>query len=49
VTFAEVKRQLSEEEHNKVAKGDALNEFEGLSPSEFIVAALALEDSSLQL
>ena len=39
----EVKRQLAQEEHEKVAKGDTLVDFEGLSPGDFIVAALDLE------
>ena len=43
ITFAEVKRQLAQEEHEKVAKGDTLVDFEGLSPGEFIVAGLDLE------
>ena len=38
-----MKRQLAQEEHEKVAKGDTLVDFEGLSPGNFIVAALDLE------
>ena len=43
ITFAEVKRQLAQEEHEKVAKGDTVVDFEGLSLGEFIVAGLDLE------
>lgn len=44
ITFADVKRQLSQEEHEKIVKGDSIINFEGLSPAEFIVAALNLEN-----
>ncbi|KIL56756.1 hypothetical protein M378DRAFT_57844, partial [Amanita muscaria Koide BX008] len=43
ITLAEVKRQLSQEEHEKVAKGDLMINSEGLSPGDFVVAALDLE------
>ena len=41
--FAQVKHQLSTEDHDKVTKGDVSMKFEGLSASEFIIAALDLE------
>jgi hypothetical protein len=44
ITFAEVKRQLSQEEHEKVARGDLAISLEGLSPGDFVVAALDLEN-----
>ena len=42
-TFAEVKHQLTVEEHNKTAKGEVVMSFEGLSPMDFIVAGLDIE------
>ena len=44
ISFADVKRQLSVEEHEKIAKGNPIMNFKGLSPAEFIVAALNLEN-----
>lgn len=42
-TFAEVKRQLTVEEHDKIANGGVVMNFDGLTPGEFIVAGLELE------
>jgi hypothetical protein len=39
-----VKHQLSQEEHDDVAKGKTHSNPGDMSPSEFIVAALELED-----
>ena len=44
-TFVEVKRQLTVEEHNKIANGEVVMNFEGLSPGDFIVAGLELEQA----
>ena len=43
MTFAEVKRQLTVEEHDKSVQGEVVISFEGLSPAEFIATALDLE------
>ena len=42
-TFAEVKRQLTVEEHDKSVQGEVVVSFEGLSPADFIATALDLE------
>jgi hypothetical protein len=42
-TFAEVKHQLTVEEHDKSVQGKIVVSFEGLSPAEFIATALDLE------
>jgi len=44
-TFAEVKHQLTVEEHDKIANGEVVMNFEGLSPGDFIVAGLELEQA----
>ena len=49
ITFADVKRQLSQEEHDTIVRGDILDDFDGLSPSEFIIAALDIESSQCVL
>jgi hypothetical protein len=47
ITFAEVKRQLSQEEHERVEKeGTAVTvDLDDASPSTFIVATLELEEA----
>ena len=45
VTFAEVKRQLSQEEHERVKKGEVIMNIDDGSPSAFIVDGLELEDT----
>ena len=42
-SFAEVKHQLTIEEHNKTVKDEMVMSFEGLSPVDFIVVGLDLE------
>jgi hypothetical protein len=44
ITFAEVRRQLSQEEHERVEKEGTTVDLEDASPSTFVVAALELEE-----
>ena len=44
ITFPEVMRQLAQEEHERVAKGEAPPCVDGFSPSAFIAEALELEE-----
>ena len=44
VTFAEVKRQLSQEEHEQVENGGAIMNIDDGSPSTFVVEGLELEE-----
>ena len=41
----EVKHQLTVEEHDKIANGGVVMNFEGLSLGDFIVAELELEQA----
>jgi hypothetical protein len=45
VTFAQVKHQLSQEEHEKVVKGKECTDLDDITPSAFIIAALELEET----
>lgn len=45
ITFAEVKRQLSQQEHERVEKEGTMAELDDASPGTFIVAALELEEA----
>lgn len=45
VTFAEVKRQLSREEHEQVEKGEMMASLDDGSPSSFVVEGLELEET----
>jgi hypothetical protein len=45
VTFAEVKRQLSQEEHERVEKGETNMNIDDGSPSAFVVDGLDLEET----
>ena len=45
VTFAQVKYQLSREEHEQVEKGEIYLNIGDMSPSAFVVAALELEEN----
>ena len=42
-SFAEVKHQLTIEEHDKTVKGKIVISFEGLSLADFIIVGLDLE------
>lgn len=44
VTFAEVKRQLSQEEHEQVERSGTAMNTEDASPSTFVVEGLELEE-----
>jgi len=43
MTFAEVKRQLSIEEHDRVVNSGLLLDTDGLGPSDFVLLGLDLE------
>jgi len=45
VTFAEVKRQLLQEEHEQVEKGQTVMNLDDGSPSAFIIEGLELEET----
>jgi hypothetical protein len=45
VTFAEVKRQLSQQEHERVEKEGAMSDLDEASPGTFVVAALELQEA----
>ena len=45
VTLAEVKHQLSQEEHEQVEKGEAIMNIDDGSPSAFVVEGLELEET----
>jgi hypothetical protein len=45
ITFAEVKHQLSQEEHERVEKEGATVDLDDASPSTFVVVALELEEA----
>jgi hypothetical protein len=45
ITFAEVKHQLSQEEHECVEKEGTTVDLDDVSPSTFVVVALELEEA----
>jgi hypothetical protein len=44
ITFPEVMRQLAQEEHERVARGEGPPCVDGFSPSAFVAEALELEE-----
>jgi hypothetical protein len=43
ITFADVKRQLSQQEYDKAMRGETPADYEYLSPGDFIIIGLELE------
>ena len=45
VSFAEVKRQLTQQEHERVKKEGTMTDLNGPSPGTFVIAALELQEA----